>query len=403
MSETIFEPGRELPVSSECDVLVCGGGVAGIAAALSAARNGARVTLLEREFMLGGLGTLGLVTIYLPLCDGKGHQVSFGIAEELFRLSIERGVVEGRYPKAWLESGTLEEKIANRFQVQYNPHIFAVDAERVLLAEGVHILYGTIAAQTVVEDGKITAVIVENKSGRSAIRVKSVVDATGDADVCALSGADCAVHGLGNVLAAWYYRYTKEKGVQLKMLGCSDIPEEYHTGKEQYLTDRRFGGIDAQEISEMVQQAHQISLADAMKLRETDPTAVPVIYPTIPQLRMTRRIAGIATPDDKPTHVYVPDSIGMIGDWRKRGPVYELPFACLYGGKVKNLITAGRCISVTDSMWDITRVIPVCAVTGEAAGAAAAMSDDFASLNVASLQERLVRGGVKLHCADVGL
>ena len=85
------------PVSYTADVLVAGGGIAGIAAALAAARSGARVMLLERGFMLGGLATAGLVTIYLPLCDGEGTQVSFGLAEELFRLSMEHGA-EDRYP-----------------------------------------------------------------------------------------------------------------------------------------------------------------------------------------------------------------------------------------------------------------------------------------------------------------
>ncbi len=403
MKQTVIEPARTLPVSGECDVLVCGGGIAGIAAALSAARNGAKVLLLEREFMLGGLATLGLVTIYLPLCDGVGHQVSFGLAEELLRLSIRRGVVEARYPTPWLDGGTFEEKAKTRFEVQYNPHIMAVDCETELTRAGVKILYGTVVCASTVEDGKITNVIIENKSGRSAVRVRSVVDATGDADVCAVSGADTKTHAAGNVLAAWYYRYTKEKGVHLKMLGFADIPDEYKTRPTESLSGRRYGGVDAEEVSEMVQFAHRTSLADAMKLRETDPEAVPVIYPTIPQLRMTRRIDGLATPDDKPTHVFVPSSIGIVSDWRKRGPAYELPFECLYGAKVKNLIAAGRCISVTDSMWDITRVIPDCAVTGEAAGCAAAMSDDFASLDVSALQARLAKAGVKLHLSEVGL
>ena len=85
-----------------CDVAVCGGGVAGISAALAAARLGKRVILFEREYILGGLGTSGLVTIYLPLCDGYGRQVSFGIAEELLRLSIKHGA-EDRYPANWLD------------------------------------------------------------------------------------------------------------------------------------------------------------------------------------------------------------------------------------------------------------------------------------------------------------
>ena len=95
------------------------------------------------------------------------------------------------------------------------------------------------------------------------------------------------------------------------------------------------------------------------------------------------------------------DSIGMTGDWRKKGPIYEIPFGCLYGNDIKNLVTCGRNISVTDDMWDITRVIPVCAVTGEAAGVAAAISDDFANINKEEFFEILRNNGVKLHITDI--
>ena len=404
MEHTVREPERELNVTAECDVLVCGGGIAGIAAALAAARRGAKTILLEREYMLGGLATLGLVTIYLPLCDGKGHQVSFGIAEELLRLSVSRGIwEEDRYPKAWLEGGAAEEKTARRFEVQYNPYLFASDAEKLLLDTGVKILYGTLVADTVTENGRIRAVIIENKSGRSAVRAKNVVDATGDADVCARSGADCALFGQGNVLAAWYYGFSGTDGVRLKMLGYADIPEDEKKPGETppYLDKRRFGGLCAEEITDFSVMAHQNAVMDVTRYRKDHADAVPVSFPTIPQLRMTRRIAGISTPDSKLTQLTVPDSIGMIGDWRKRGPVYELPYSCLYGAKVRNLITAGRIISVTDSMWDITRVIPVCALTGQAAGTAAAFGCDFADVDVEELQNRLRSDGVRLHCEEV--
>ena len=396
MHSVFTEPARQLPVSGEYDVLVCGGGIAGIAAALAAARGGARTLLIEREFALGGLATLGLVTIYLPLCDGMGHQVSFGIAEELLRLSIAR-FPEARYPRPWLEGGTLEEKKKTRFQVQYNPHVFAADAETLLLGEGVELLYGTLAAGAAVEDGRVTHVVIENKSGRSALRVGRVVDATGDADLCRLAGADCAVFGQGNVLAAWYYRHTDAAGVQLKMLGYADVPDKYKTKEQAAASVARYGGLDAREISGMMTASRQSALRDLCALRETDPSAVPVTLPSIPQLRMTRRIVGAATPDDKPTHARVEDSIGMIGDWRHAGPVYELPYRCLWGEKIRNLITAGRIISVTDAMWDVTRVIPACAVTGQAAGAAAAMGPDFPDVDVPALQRRLSEAGVPLH------
>lgn len=92
------------------DVIVCGGGVAGISAALAAARQRKKVLLIEKEYMLGGLATEGLVTVYLPLCDGVGNQVSYGIAEELLRLSIKYGA-ERDYPENWLDGiGTRTEK-----------------------------------------------------------------------------------------------------------------------------------------------------------------------------------------------------------------------------------------------------------------------------------------------------
>ena len=113
------------------DVVVCGGGIAGISAAVAAARHGAKVLLLEREYALGGLATLGLVTIYLPLCDGTGRQVCFGLAEELLRLSISNGI-EDLYCPEWLESGSEEERKKTRFQVRYNPYVFAIEAEKLL-------------------------------------------------------------------------------------------------------------------------------------------------------------------------------------------------------------------------------------------------------------------------------
>ena len=175
-------------VVKEYDVAVCGGGFAGISAALASARQGKRTVLFEKQFMLGGLGTLGIVTIYLPLCDGYGHQVSFGIAEELFHLSIKHGA-EAKYPDNWLTENGSRGVNDKRFEVQYNPQLFAILAERLLLDAGVDILYGTYAVGVTLENDKIRHIITENKSGRAAYRVQSVVDATGDCDIAKFAGA----------------------------------------------------------------------------------------------------------------------------------------------------------------------------------------------------------------------
>ena len=284
----------ETKIVDSCDVLVAGGGFGGISAALAAARQGKKVILLEKEYILGGLGTAGIVTIYLPLCDGLGHQISIGIVEELFRLSISMGA-EDRYPDNWLDSDDESRRnIRNkRFEVRYNPSLFAMLVEKLLIENGVEILYGTYAVAAHKENDKITAVIVENKSGRQAIAVKSVVDATGDADIAKFAEAPTETFGKGNVLAAWYYRYGKD-GYNLQMLGCCDVPDEESRdgNKVQRLVDRRFSGLDGKEISEQTIMSHTSTLNDIKKRRADDPTLIPTMIATIPQLRMTRRIDG---------------------------------------------------------------------------------------------------------------
>lgn len=385
----ITENSRQTEIYGSYDVVVAGGGFAGISAALAARRNGARVLLLEKEFILGGLGTAGLVTIYLPLCDGCGNQLSFGIAEELLHLSMKEGY-EARYPKAWLEGGTKEERSAQRFMVQYNAGLFAVLAEQLLLSEGVEILYGTYVCGANVEDGKITHLFVENKSGRLAIEARAVVDCTGDADVCALAGERTAIFKKGNLLAAWYY-LASPNGYDLIQHGVCDGPGAIA------LENRRYTGIDGKELSEMTFSSHRELLKHFLKKGKLSKEHMLASIATIPQIRMTRRIDGDYVMDDTEIRKRFDDSVGMFGDWRKSGPAYELPFATLHGSTVKNLAAAGRCISVTDAMWDITRVIPVCAVSGEAAGTAAAMFDDFTKADIKALQTQLSKQGVKLH------
>ena len=393
----------ETEVVKSCDVLVCGGGFGGISAALAAARQSKKVILIEKQYILGGLGTAGIVTIYLPLCDGLGHQVSFGICEELFRLSISMGA-EDRYPENWLDSDDISKRTKNdpRYQVQYNPSLFAMLVEKLLVENGVEILYGTYAVAVDKSDDRINAVVIENKSGRQAISVKSVVDATGDADIVKFANAPSETFKQGNILAAWYYSYGKD-GYKLRSLGFCDIPEDQKTeeNKVEMLVNRRFSGLDGQELSEQTVMSHTSTLNDIIKRRTADPMLIPTMLATTPQIRMTRRIDGEYVLDDNEMHTYFEDSIGMVSDWRKCGPIYEVPFRTLYSKDVKNLICAGRCTSVTDSMWDIMRVIPCCAVTGEAAGVAAAMTDDFSTLDIKLLQKKLSENGVVLHEKDL--
>lgn len=388
-------------VTKECDVFVAGGGVAGIAAALAAAREGAKVILAEREYMLGGLATAGLITIYLPLCDGMGRQVSFGIAEELLKLSVKDDLIEDKNPIHWFGDYDVKTRAENeRYEVRFNAQYFALLAEKELLKAGVELLYGTLCCGVDVEDKKIKHIVCENKSGRFGVKVKSVIDCTGDADICYRAGVATEKFGKGNVLAAWHYSLSDSDGYKLRMRGAADVPDEVKDKVaygEETLNGKRYSGLEGDELSQQVIDAHTVIISDVMKARMADPSYMPVTIATVPQVRMTRRIVGAYTLDTAEEHTYFADSIGMVSDWRRRGPVWEVPFGTLYGKDAKNLITAGRNTSVTDNMWDVMRVIPCCAVTGQAAGVAAAMTDDFAAIDMTELQAKLKNAGVILH------
>ena len=207
----------------------------------------------------------------------------------------------------------------------------------------------------------------------------------------------------GNVLAAWYFSIL-DNWHKLNQIGAADIPDEEKTGNERKpLIDRRFTGLDGFELSEMMQLSHEQTLKDIVFKRKSDPNHIPTLIATIPQIRMTRRIVGEYTYDVADEHKYFDDSIGMFSNWKKRGPIYEMPFRTLYNKEVKNLLTAGRNVSVTEHMWDASRVIPACAVMGEAAGIAAACYDDMPGIDVKDLQKKLVAGGVVLHEKDLDM
>lgn len=384
----------------EYDVAVCGGGIAGISAALAVAREGKKVILFEKQYMLGGLGTAGLVTIYLPLCDGLGHQVSFGIAEELLKLSISYGA-EGLYPENWLDGNGTRTNEDRRYMAQYNPQVFAILAEMLLIKNGVDILYGSYVVDATVADHKINCLSVENKSGRTNYHVRSVVDATGDCDVAKFAGVPTEIFKQGNMPAAWYY-YANENGYHLRQVGVLDIPVNERVGEaDAFMTKRRFTGLDAKEISELVCLSHQTTLNNWLQKREHDEKSVIATIATIPQVRMTRKIVGEYELSHMEEHTFFDDSIGLVSNWKQRGPVYEVPFRTLYNKQVKNLIVAGRCTSVNEILWDVMRVIPCCAVTGQAAGTAAAITDDFSTLDIPKLQSLLIKNGVVLHEKDI--
>ncbi|MDR3174489.1 MAG: FAD-dependent oxidoreductase, partial [Treponema sp.] len=188
MSEHIIET-RQVPVKEAFDLIVAGGGVAGIAAALAGARRGVKTMLVEKGVFLGGLATLGLINWYEPLCDGAGRTMTTGIAEELLKLSVAYGY--GDIPEQWLRQGEPKPEPHKRYASRFNPAVFALALNELLVKNGVELRYDMIASWPVMEGSRCTGLITESAGGREYIPATVIIDATGDADIMARAGVPC--------------------------------------------------------------------------------------------------------------------------------------------------------------------------------------------------------------------
>jgi ribulose 1,5-bisphosphate synthetase/thiazole synthase len=382
----ITEPRKKIPVSGEYDVVVVGGGIAGVAAAVAAARNSASVCLIEKENALGGLATLGNVVIYLPLCDGAGNQVIKGLGEELLKLSIKDGYKD--VPECWKRGGNKKARADKRYRVEFNPMTFMLEMEEFILKNNVKLYYDTRFCDVVKNGDAIEAVVIENKSGRSALKCKSVVDASGDADVCWMAG-EKTVSSDANSLSGWFYYFD---GSQVKL-------NPFHRPFDQYAEkpvkgEIGFSGDDADDVTNFTLELRKLIKKRIKEMKKENPETRPLFMAQIPTFRMTRRHKAAYELEESDDKKFFDDAVGMTGDWRKNGPIFYIPFRSMIGVKTPNLITAGRCMAAGRTGWDITRVIPTCAVTGEAAGAAAAMLANsrraaFCDMDVRLIQERL--------------
>jgi hypothetical protein len=388
--------------SKEYDVVVAGGGLAGVAAAVAAARRGRKTALVEKTVLAGGLATTGLIYIYLPLCDGNGTQVSFGLAEELLKASLQYG--PGDIPENWCNETNAEER--KRYRVVFSPASFILALDEILLKAGVDVWYDTLITDATVTDHTLKSIEVCNKSGKGVLTATCFVDATGDADLASFSGLECPV--ADNALAYWAIEH-RQDGAEAGLLGQDN--RLYAGGGSN---DPRMGraGIDGRLVSEFVlkgRERYRDYLTQSHESGKQDRKShFPLTFPAMAQLRMTRRIDGQFTLADGMEWTRFEDSIGLAADWRKSGYVWEVPYRCLVPKGIKGLLAAGRCMASAGDAWDVMRVIPVAALTGEAAGLAAALSVEHA-VSPDELDYRLLQSELQkdrqfpLHFADAGL
>ncbi len=396
---------NNVPLRGEYDIIVAGGGVAGIAAAVAAARAGKKVLLLEKAVSLGGLATIGLINLFVPMCNGRGVQIIKGMAEEFLRLSIKDGY--DTIPDEW-KNGEPGEGAKTRYLTKYSPSIFSLELTELLDKEGVDLLYDTVVSEPVMDGGHCRGLIVENKSGREYYEGKIIVDTTGDADVLYRAGVPTRRGG------NYYTMISNATNLDLmkKAVESGDIADAYTGvmgGRSNLYGGGHpegmplFEGVNVNSVTDFIIKNHLDTLAEVRKGdRKRDDI---VMLPGMAQFRTTRCLIGDKEFDMNDAYRHCDDSIGAICDFDRKDYLFEVPFGVLVKTGYDNLITAGRTASAKpDYSWDILRVIPPAIITGQAAGIVAALSIDdgvpIYDVDIHALQSELEAQDVMLHFDD---
>ena len=395
---------KSIPVKKQYDVIVCGGGVAGAAAAVSAAQNGLSTLLLEKSNILGGLGTLGLINLFVPMCNGRGKQIIFGLAEKWLRLSAELGW--DTIPPVW-QNGEPKDPTQVRYIQRYSPSIFAYQLTNELKKSGTDILFDCMAVDPVMDGNICTGVITESKGGTAFYPCRVLIDTTGDCDVLRRGGIPTVS---GENFFTFISKMVTLDSCQ-EAVETGDISRIYRSisgrainlfGDGQPDDAPRWSGLTAEEVTDYIVRNHLLILE---KLKSTDRKTREVITtPGMPQFRTTAHIKGDYSLKVADAYRHFDDSVCAINDFEHRDHLFEVPLRALTRADFPNIITAGRSADGTGYGWDLLRVIPPAILTGQAAGEAATLAiknhTAVARVNIRTLQAKLEKENVMIHFPD---
>lgn len=392
----VIQPERPLKVVQETDVLVVGGGPAGFAAAVAAARTGVKTTLVERYGYFGGQWTGGLVLLVISSHakeNGQLVKVLRGVGDELLeRLTKIDGAVVNQAP--------------GKFNPTSDPEATKFMMDEMIREAGVKVFLHCWVADVIMDGPTIRGIVFESKAGRQAMLAKIVVDATGDGDVFAAAGAEYEqrlhaiglVHRLGNVDRADMAKL-KEAGIK-SLGGIEPLPSVKWVNLRGPSTDC----LDVAEMTRL-EMEHRRNIWKRVQQQRNAPGGEKLfLLQTAPQLgvRISRLLAGTKqlTYAEAREGRKFPDTIAVGGAQSAQHRGWPIPYGVMVPKKLDNLLAAGRCICVDEKLIEDMRLIASCLTTGHAAGAAAALSIQSGcrprEVEIARLQKLLLSQGAYL-------
>ncbi len=435
----VEEPAQSVPVHTECDVLVVGGGPSGTAAAVAAARLGADVVLLERYNHLGGLSTGGLVIWIDRMTDWTGKYVIRGFAEEvLSRLTPDK--IAGPVAADWGSHDP--EKVAYwtlrtaayhgtvTHSPTLDPEWLKAELLAMVLEAGVHPIFHAWGVRPLLEDRRVNGCIFESKEGRRAVLAKVTIDASGDGDLYARAGSafetevDAGdIHGCMNTVWLFggvdmdaFLRFrseTAEQYAQFMARGREKMrfferPVVSWRNDVAVFMGPRFAGYSAmkvEDLSEVEIKSHQLMLEHLAFFRENAPGfADAFIMLSAPQLgvRHGRRLAGLGKLTRKNWDGTVAlDEIGVSPPLSPKFGNVSVPYSTIVPRELEGLLAPGRHMSCDMTTHSFMREIPQCWLTGQAAGVAAAIAANrglaLAKVPISDLRRQLAAQGAFLN------